>query len=66
MPIVFISIALKDEPLIDPDTIGLKGSPTNVYKSFSPPPKGGAVMLDGSGAETCAELANLLNEKHVI
>lgn len=63
---IFDYEALKDEPLIDPDTIGLKGSPTNVYKSFSPPPKGGAVMLDGSGAETCAELANLLNEKHVI
>ena len=27
---------LKDDPLIDLDTIGLKGSPTNVYKSFSP------------------------------
>ena len=30
---------LKDDPLIDVDTIGLKGSPTNVYKSFSPPVK---------------------------
>ena len=36
---IFDYEALKDEPLIDPDTIGLKGSPTNVYKSFSPPPK---------------------------
>ena len=25
---------LKDDPLIDVDTIGLKGSPTNVYKSL--------------------------------
>ncbi len=29
--------ALKDDPLIDPTTIGLKGSPTNIFKSFTPP-----------------------------
>ena len=28
---------LKDDPLIDPTTIGLKGSPTNIFKSFTPP-----------------------------
>lgn len=27
---------LKDDPLIDPTTIGLKGSPTNIFKSFTP------------------------------
>ena len=27
--------ALKDEPLIDPTTIGLKGSPTNVFRSYT-------------------------------
>ena len=32
---VFDYEALKNDPLIDVDTIGLKGSPTNVYKSFS-------------------------------
>ena len=31
--------ALKDEPLIDPGTIGLAGSPTNIFKSFTPPQK---------------------------
>ena len=31
---------LKDDPLIDPTTIGLKGSPTNIFKSFTPPQKG--------------------------
>ena len=44
---------LKDEPLIDPDTIGLQGSPTNVYKSFSPPLKGGAMVLEGADKKTC-------------
>ena len=31
---------LKDDPLIDATTIGLKGSPTNIFKSFTPPQKG--------------------------
>ncbi len=57
---------LKNEPLIDPDTIGLQGSPTNVYKSFSPPPKGGGIMLEGNDQKTCDQLANMLNEKHII
>ena len=29
--------ALKDDPLIDATTIGLKGSPTNILTSFTPP-----------------------------
>ena len=57
---------LKDEPLIDPDTIGLKGSPTNVYKSFSPPVKGAGMMLEGADKAACEQLAALLNEKHMI
>ena len=58
--------ALKDEPLIEADTIGLKGSPTNVYKSFSPPMKGAGVMLEGSGRETVAKLFAALAERHII
>ncbi|MBQ7247675.1 MAG: electron transfer flavoprotein subunit beta/FixA family protein [Lachnospiraceae bacterium] len=57
---------LKDHPLIDPSTIGLKGSPTNVYKSFTPPQKGAGVMLAGDGREAAAELARIFSEKHVI
>ncbi len=44
---------LKDDPLIELDTIGLKGSPTNVYKSFSPPQKGAGMMLEGADKATC-------------
>ena len=58
--------ALKDNPLIDDDTIGLKGSPTNVYKSFSPPVKGAGMMLDGTPQEAAAQLISILNEKHMI
>lgn len=57
---------LKDNPLIDDDTIGLKGSPTNVYKSFSPPVKGAGVMIEGSAKEAAQSLVATLNEKHII
>ena len=58
--------ALKDEPLIELDTIGLKGSPTNIFKSFTPPLKGVGIMLEGNGKETCADLAARLLDKHQI
>lgn len=57
---------LKDEPLMDLDTIGLKGSPTNVYKSFAPPAKGKAVILEGADKKACQQLADMLAEKHII
>ncbi len=56
---------LKDEPLIELDTIGLKGSPTNVYKSFSPPLKGAGQMI-GSDKASIDGLFNTLAEKHII
>ncbi len=49
---VFDYNALKDDPLIDPTTIGLKGSPTNIFKSFTPPQKGPGKMLEGADKAT--------------
>ena len=57
---------LKDHALIDPSTIGLKGSPTNILTSFTPPQKGVGVMLEGAGKETTDKLAGILAEKHII
>ena len=57
---------LKDDPLIEVDTIGLKGSPTNIFKSFTPPQKGIGRMLEGADKNACAELANELLKKHII
>ena len=57
---------MKDDPLIDKTTIGLKGSPTNILTSFTPPQKGAGVMLEGNGKETCEKLAGILLEKHII
>ncbi len=58
--------ALKDEPLIEPDTIGLKGSPTNIFKSFTPPQKGQVEMIPGTAEEAAKSLASKLALKHVI
>ena len=58
---VFDYNALKDDPLIETDTIGLKGSPTNVYKSFAPPVKGAGMMVESVG-----QLVGILNDKHLI
>ena len=57
---------LKDDPLIDASTIGLKGSPTNIFKSFTPPAKGAGMILEGDGKETCEKLAGILAKKHII
>ena len=57
---------LKDDALIDPSTIGLKGSPTNILTSFTPPLKGAGMMLEGADKETCDKLAGILAAKHII
>ena len=57
---------LKDDPLIDPTTIGLKGSPTNILTSFTPPQKGAGMMLEGADKDACDKLAGILAKKHII
>ena len=61
---VFDYNALKDDPLIEVDTIGLKGSPTNVFKAFTPPMKGAGQILKSDNP--ARELAGILAEKHLI
>lgn len=58
--------ALKDEPLIEINTIGLKGSPTNIFNSFTPPQKEASVMFEGDSRETIVDLVGRLQNKHVI
>ena len=54
------------EGQIDLSRAGLKGSPTNIYKSFTPPRKGSGMMLEGSGKETVEKLFGILSAKHII
>ena len=57
---------LKDNPLIELDSIGLKGSPTNILTSFTPPQKGAGMMREGADRATCEKLAGILVAKHII
>jgi electron transfer flavoprotein beta subunit len=45
---------------------GLKASPTQILRSFAPPPKGKGEMLPGTIPEMAAALVARLTEKHVI
>jgi electron transfer flavoprotein beta subunit len=51
---------------MSPDECGLKASPTNVFRSFTPPPKGKGEMLSGTAAEMSKALVEKLKEKHCI
>ncbi|MFH1260051.1 MAG: electron transfer flavoprotein subunit beta/FixA family protein [Elusimicrobiota bacterium] len=50
----------------DPNKIGLTGSPTWVYKVFSPPPRGGGEVITGDPAEQARKLVAKLREMKVI
>ncbi len=58
--------ALSDDPAITVEQVGLKGSPTQVYKSFSPPVKGKGTMMEGADKAACDQLVSILGEKHII
>ena len=52
---------------VDLATVGLKASPTNVFRSFTPKPKGKGVMLEGDTEKDLAEkLVGSLKQKHII
>lgn len=51
---------------ISSETVGLKASPTKVYKSFPAKTKGKGMMLEGTAAETSQTLVAYLKEKHII
>jgi electron transfer flavoprotein beta subunit len=51
---------------VHPDDVGLIASPTQVHRSFTPPPKGAGEMLTGTVPEMAAALVAKLTEKHVL
>ncbi|GAA0182803.1 electron transfer flavoprotein subunit beta [Clostridium sediminicola] len=46
--------------------VGLDASPTKVFRSFTPEPKGKGVMLEGTTKEMVEKLVVSLKQKHVI
>ena len=52
---------------VDLDTVGLKASPTNVFKSFTPKPKGAGILVPGDSArDMVGNLLGDLRVKHLI
>lgn len=49
-----------------PEEHGLKGSPTKVKRTFSPPMKGEGKMLSGTPKEAVTSLIQELREKHIL
>jgi len=50
----------------NPEEMGLKGSPTQVKRTFSPPVKGAGKMLSGTPKEAVSSLIQELREKHIL
>lgn len=50
----------------DEDKIGLKGSPTQVIRVFSPPKRGGGEIWDGEAEELAGRLCAALEEMEVV
>lgn len=51
---------------IEPTQVGLKASPTRVFKSFTPEVKGQGVILDGTEKELAAKIVKELKAVHII
>ncbi len=51
MPIKGNKVLTIDDLDIEKEGVGLKASPTKVFRSFTPAPKGKGVMLEGSAEE---------------
>jgi electron transfer flavoprotein beta subunit len=50
----------------DPKNLGLNGSPTNVVRIFTPPPKGGGEILAGEPEEIVNKLIAKIRERKII
>lgn len=62
-----IKVWSADDVKVDKTIVGLKASPTNVFRSFTPKPKGKGVMLEGDTENDIAkDLLINLKSKHVI
>ncbi|MDR1832674.1 MAG: electron transfer flavoprotein subunit beta/FixA family protein [Fusobacteriaceae bacterium] len=51
---------------LDPKDCGLNASPTQVFRSFTPPPKGKGEILKGTPKEMAESLVSGLKEKHYL
>lgn len=55
----------KDIP-VEADAIGINASPTKVFRSFTPEPKGRGMMLEGTPKEAAVKVVEELKKKHFL
>jgi electron transfer flavoprotein beta subunit len=58
-----ITLWTQKELNLNPQSIGLCGSPTQVVKIFTPPPRTGGQVLRGDAGEVAAQLVELLKNE---
>ena len=51
---------------IDENKVGLRSSPTQVKRIFTPPPKAGATIIEGSPKEVASKIIKILKDKEII
>ena len=51
---------------VPPDQIGLKGSPTQVRRTFSPEPKGAGTVIKADPSASVRQLVNILQTKGLL
>ena len=51
---------------VKPEEIGLKSSPTKVFRSFTPEPKGKGMMIEGTPKEAAVKVVDELKKKHFL
>ena len=61
-----ITVWNHDDVNLDPKDCGLNASPTQVFRSFTPPQKGKGEMLSGTIGDMAGVLVGKLVEKHLI
>lgn len=61
-----ITVWNEDDIQLSVDDCGLNASPTKVFRSFTPPPKGKGEMLSGTVNEMAHSLISKLMEKHIL
>ena len=61
-----IVVLTNNDLKMDASQLGLKASPTKVFKSFTPAPKGKGIMLEGTSKKVVDKLVVALKQKHII
>jgi electron transfer flavoprotein beta subunit len=61
-----ITVWDENDVALAPGDCGLKASPTQVFRSFTPAPKGSGELLSGTVAEMAGALVARLSEKHAL